>query len=99
MDSYKTRIDNIYNKRYDPPFKNTGTEYFKEKKLVYKIPLADILECKELMSKEEFREHFPLTVGELIEVAKCEKETEQECLTFIAKNELTARGWALRGAL
>ena len=99
MSSYATRINNIYNTQLDPRFEKTNVECFKEKELVYKIPLAIILKCKESTSKQEFREHFPLTVGELIEVAKFEEETEQDCLIFIADYELTPRGYALREVL
>lgn len=99
MSNYKTKINDIYNFKLDPVFPKTNAEYFKDKKLLYYVPLANILEYKEAVSAEEFRVQFPLTVRELLEVAKSENETEQECLITIAENEMSPRAWALRRLL
>ena len=96
---YERKINNIWNKQIDPIFKKSNADFFKEKKLLYEIPLADILSIKDKVSPREFKEIFPLTVGELLEVVKSENETEQHALTFICAEELSARGWALRELL
>ena len=96
---YERKINNIWNKQIDPVFGKSNADFFKEKKLLYEIPLADILSIKSKVSPEEFKEIFPLTVGELLEVTKSENETEQHALISICVNELSSRGWALRGLL
>ena len=96
---YERKINNIWSKQIDPVFGKSNADFFKEKKLIYEIPLADILSIKSKVSPEEFKEIFSLTVGELLEVTKSENETEQHALINICVNELSSIGWALRGLL
>lgn len=96
---YERKINNIWNKQIDPAFGKSNADYFKERKLTYDVPLFDILSIKDEVSYERFKEMFPLTVGELLEVTKGENETEQHALIDICVNEMSSRGWALGGSL
>lgn len=96
---YERKINDIWSKPINPVFGKSDADCFKEKKLVYEIPLADILSIKNEVSPLEFSRRFPLTVGELLEVTKGENKTEQHTLISICVNEFSPRGWALRGLL
>ena len=96
---YECKINNIWNKQIEPVFGKSNAEFFKEKKLTYKVPLADILSIKDEVSYERFKEVFPLTVGELLEVVKGENETEQHALVSLCVDEISARSQALKESL
>lgn len=81
---YERKINNIWNKQIDPAFGKSNAELFKGKKMTYKLPLSDILSIKDEVSNERFKEIFPLTVGELLEIIKDDNETEQHALIFYA---------------
>lgn len=93
-------IKKILNKIYNEPdneiiTKQERIKFFENKKLVYGDPLADILKYKELNSLEQFNRTYPLTVKDLINVTKCENETDVDNFIFLIENELSSRTFAL----